>query len=123
VATTFKLHEQLQQYNATPIYYKGMQWFAEFRNFFTDYEQKVTAIPIIIQPFTITSKYWQNVNTGPNKILVIADAELTNEIQNNLKQRFISQLNIYTSNPAYLELMNIEASKMNAVKFLIKRYG
>jgi Cof subfamily protein (haloacid dehalogenase superfamily) len=93
------------------------------RNIYTDDEQKITSIPITIQPFTDTLQYWQNKNEGPNKILVIAEAAVTNEIQNNLQQQFINHLNIYNSKPTYLEVMNKEASKINAVKLLIDRYN
>jgi Cof subfamily protein (haloacid dehalogenase superfamily) len=123
VATTTLVHEQLQQYDATLIYYQQVQWFSELRNIYTDDEQKITSIPITIQPFTDTLQYWQNKNEGPNKILVIAEAAVTNEIQNNLQQQFVNHLNIYNSKPTYLEVMNKEASKINAVKLLIDRYN
>jgi Cof subfamily protein (haloacid dehalogenase superfamily) len=123
VATTFQLHDQLQQYNVTTIYFEAMRWFAEFRNYYTDYEQKITAVPIIIQPFASIIECWQNKNTGPNKILGIAEAEVIKEIQYNLKHRFINQLNIDASKQTYLEIMNIEACKMNAVNFLINCYN
>jgi Cof subfamily protein (haloacid dehalogenase superfamily) len=121
--TTSQLHEQLRQFDATPLYYQGMNWFAESKDLYTDYEQKITTVPIIIQPFEITAEYWQSKNSGPNKILVIAETKVVVEMQNNLRVRFIGRLNIYPSKPTYLEIMNIEASKMNAVKFLIKHYN
>lgn len=117
-----RLHEQLQKYDTTAIYYQGMKWLAAMRNFYTDYEQKITAVPITIEPFADMLKYWQKEGTGPNKILAIADAAVTSEIQNDLKQQYIGQLNIYTSKPTYLEVMGIAASKLNAVKFLINHY-
>ena len=123
VATIIQVHEKLQQYNATLIYYGQSQCFSESRNISTDNEQKITSIAITIQPFIDTLKYWKYSNTGPNKLLVIAEAAVTNEIQYNLKQQFINHLNIYTSKPTYLEVMNIEASKINAVRLLIHRYN
>lgn len=117
------VHEQLQKYNATLIYYEQVQWFSEFQNIATDYEQKITSVPITIQPFKKTLQYWQYKNSGPNKIHVIAKAAVVNEIQNNLKEQFINDLNMATSKPAYLEIMNAEASKMNAVKLLIDHYN
>ena len=122
VPTITMVHEHLQKYNATLIYYEQVQWFSEFQNISTDYEQKITSIPITIQPFTDTLQYWQYKNTGPNKIHVIAKASVVNEIQSNLKRQFINHLNISTSQPTYLEVMNIEASKLNAVKLLIDHY-
>lgn len=123
VATITLVHEQLRQYDATLIYYQQIEWFSELRNFYTNDEQKITSIPITIQPFTDTLQHWQNQHAGPNKILVIAEAAVTNEIKNNLGQQFINHLNIYNSKPTYLEVMNKEASKINAVKLLIDHYN
>ncbi|MEP6949848.1 MAG: Cof-type HAD-IIB family hydrolase [Ginsengibacter sp.] len=123
VATITRVHEWLQKYNATTIYYEQVQWFSEFQNAATDYEQKITLVPITIQPFSETLQHWQYKNTGPNKIHVIAKAAVVDEIQNNLKQQFINDLNIATSKPTYLEVINIAASKLNAVKLLIDHYN
>ena len=117
------IHKELEQYNAIPIYYQQKRWFAQMRNFNIDNEQKITPVPIIIEPFSYLLGQWQTKNTGPNKILIIAKAEVITEIQSHLKLRFIHQLNIYTSKPTYLEVMNLEASKINALKFLITRYN
>ncbi len=123
ISIIIQLYKELQKYNAPLIFYQQTRWFAEMRNLNTDSEQKITPVPIIIEPFNNLLGTWKNEKTGPNKILVIAEAAVINEIQNNLKPRFINQLNIYTSKPTYLEIMNIEASKINAVKFIIHRYN
>jgi Cof subfamily protein (haloacid dehalogenase superfamily) len=118
-----RIHGYLQQFDATSIYYEQMKWFAELKNFHTDFEQKITTIPITIEPFNHTLQIWQNENSGPNKILIISDIPAINKIQNNLKPLFIDKLNIYTSKPTYLEVINIEASKLNALKSLINHYN
>jgi len=123
VDITTRIHKQLQQYNAIPIYYEQLQWFSEFQNSSTDYEQKITTVPVTIQPFNNTLQNWQYTNTGPNKIQVIAKAIVINEIQNDLKEQFSNHLTISTSQSTYLEIVNIEASKLNAVKLLIGHYN
>ena len=123
VDITTSIHKRLQQYNSTPIYYEQLQWFSEFQNSSTDYEQKITTVPITIQPFNDTLRNWQYTNTGPNKIQVIAKATVINKIQNDLGEQFSNLLTISTSQSTYLEIVNIEASKLNAVKLLIDRYN
>ena len=121
--TMARLHASLQKYTTTNIYYQHNQWFSELRDHHTDHEQKITSVPIILQPFSHTLQSWQTHNTGPNKLLVIgADAIETKKIENDLKAQFDDHLNIYTSKPIYLEVMNKKASKTNAVKFIIGRY-
>jgi len=121
--TIARLHASLQKYTTTNIYYQHNKWFSESRDHHTDHEQKITSVPIILQPFSHTLQSWQTHHTGPNKLLVIgADAIETKKIENDLKAQFGDHLNIYTSKPIYLEVMNKKASKTNAVKFIIERY-
>ncbi|HSZ25491.1 MAG TPA: HAD-IIB family hydrolase, partial [Cytophagaceae bacterium] len=119
---TANLQKQLIQYKTTLIYYQQMQWFAEAANIQTDKEQKITSIPVTIQSFADTLKYWQEMHSGPNKILAVADENTIQTIQETLVPFCSDQLNMYTSKPIYLEFMNKEASKLNAVKFLANRY-
>jgi hydroxymethylpyrimidine pyrophosphatase-like HAD family hydrolase len=83
---TNSVHEQLQKYNSTIIYYQQTQWFSEFKNNNTDYEQEITSVPVKIQSFKNTLQYWHNNNTGANKILVITPEGVINKIQDDLKQ-------------------------------------
>ncbi len=117
-----RIHQRLQNYQATIIYYEQVQWFSEFKNSATDHEQKITSIPVTIQPFNNTLQHWISKNTGPNKIHVIDNPTVINVIENDLKEQFINHLSIATSQPRFLEVMNIKASKLNAVKLLINHY-
>jgi len=120
--TTALLHKQLLQYNTTLIYYQQLQWFSETPTTYTVLEQRITDIPVTIQPFAHTLQHWQNLNTGPNKILVVADPVVIADIQYSLKPLYHGRLNMYTSKPIYLEVMNKAASKANAIEFLMSRY-
>ena len=120
---TNRVHDELQKYNATTIYYQQELWYSEVQNFNTDHEQKITSVPVIIQPFYQTLQYWRINNTGANKLLIISEEIVIKAIQDNLKQQFIIDLNIYTSKPIFLEIMNKQASKTNAVKLLMNRYN
>jgi len=116
------LHDMLQPFGATIIYYEKMKWFAEIEDAHVKHEQKITDVPVIIQPFAETLAQWKQTNSGPNKILVIAAAEKIAEMEKNVKPQFETSLNMYPSKPIYLEIMNKEASKTNAIKALMKRY-
>ncbi len=116
------VNDQLQKYDTTIIYYQQENWFSELEDAGTAHEQKITHIPVTIQPFNTTIDLWKKINTGPNKILVIASEKATNEIQDAMKQKFINELNIATSKPTYLEIMNKQASKLNAIKLLMQKY-
>ena len=119
--TTIALCSALQPYKHTPIFYTDMQWYATVDNALSRKEQLITDVPLIIQPFEQTCLDWQRQKSGPNKILVIAEPDITRDIEDALKKQFGSDLNIYTSKPTYLEIMSSNASKLLAVKFLLQR--
>ncbi len=116
-------HAQLLKYMRTVIYYQQELWYAESQDYNTNHEQKITSIPLIIQPFDNTLQFWRDKNTGPNKILFIAEESLVSIVQDKLVQKFNSCLNIYTSKPTYLEIMNRQASKTNAVQMIMDHYN
>ena len=122
-STAGKLYEQLAAYKVTLIWYQQQKWFAELSNQQVEKEQKITSVPIIIEPFRQTLNSWEQANTGPNKILIVGDVAEINSIQNKLQPLYRNELNMYTSKPIYLEVMNLPASKTNAIKFLISTYG
>ena len=119
---TSQIYENLKQYDVTPIFYTQSHWFSVKLNEHIVYEQKITDIPITIKPYIYLYQYWQKTGRGPDKILVIGEAHKIKEIENNLIQQFAGHLNIYPSKPTYLEIMNREASKLIALKFILAMY-
>ncbi len=116
------IYDYLKPYHATTIFYNQQVWFSEMPDHHTRYEQKITDIPITIEPFNNTIQYWQKQSSGPNKILVIGEELEIDEIKNNLTSQFNNRLNIHTSKPTYLEIMSREASKLSAVKYLLEQF-
>jgi hypothetical protein len=80
-------------------------------------------VPIQILPFDQIMSTWKNEKTGPNKILVAGDKELILEVEQILISQFQAKLNIFKSQPRYIELMHIQASKTSAIQFLMNQYG
>ena len=119
---TLSVHEELQSYLVSPMYYSQMDWFAEMENDRIKKEQRITSVPIQIQPLHETLKFWEERNSGPNKILIAGDKELISTIESRLVEKHQGKLNIFKSQATYLEVMSKEASKANAVKFLIEMY-
>ena len=122
LADTLLVHQELQAYEVSPMYYSQMDWYAEMENDRIKKEQKITPVKINIQPFCDTMKIWEERKTGPNKILIAGDKELIAAIESRLTEKHQGQLNIFKSQATYLEVMSKEASKANAIKFLIDMY-
>jgi len=121
--TIEKIQTASTAFDTTLIYYRQMEWFAETNNAAIIKEQKITTVPVEVNSFKELLKQWSTYTTGINKIMAVADPEIINAFENKMLDLFGDALNIYTSKPTYLEIMKQDASKKNAVKFLIDRYN
>ena len=120
---TLSIHNEISDYEVSPMYYSQMDWYAEIKNDRIKKEQKITPVDIKIQPFTATLAVWESTNSGPNKILIAGDKDLIITIEERLNQLHEGKLNIFKSQASYLEIMSLQASKAKAIQFLINRYG
>jgi len=116
------LYTQLQAYQPTLMFYGQQHWFAEQRNKYTDKEQKITSVPLVIQPFGSSLHYWAQQENGLHKILAVAPAPVVNKMQEAIMSVYGNQLNVAASKPIYLEIMGSGASKLLAVQFLMKHF-
>jgi Cof subfamily protein (haloacid dehalogenase superfamily) len=120
---TTAVYLELEKYPVSAMYYSQMEWFAQA---FTDAvikEQKITDVPITIQPFSDTLAGWEQQQKGPNKILIAGDPLVILSLEKELLASHTSHLNIYKSQPRYLEVMDHEASKQKAIQRLSAEYG
>ncbi len=116
------LHKANIELDATMIYYNGLKWYAEISNAAITKEQRVTEVPVIIASFESLMEQWKLEGSHPNKVMAIGTEILVNELQSKLLSIYKDSLNIYTSKPTYLEIMRKDASKTNALKFLIQKH-
>jgi len=117
------VHEQLILHDLSVMYYSQMKWYATALTPAIEKEQRITEVAIQILPFEKIVSIWKEENTGPNKILVAGDKDLILEVEQRLISKFRGKLNVFKSQPKYLELMHIEASKTKAIQFLMNQYG
>lgn len=121
--TVAKLHDQLMSYGVTLLYYQQRECFAEVMDKHVEKEQKVAKVPVVIQPFAVTLDQWKAKSTGPNKILIVSTPDAVRKMQKTLLAQYGNTLNICSSKPSYLEIMNSAASKTNAIKFLLNIFN
>jgi Cof subfamily protein (haloacid dehalogenase superfamily) len=119
--TTAALSAEIRPFQATIAYYVQREWYAERNDTWTEHEQKIMEVKLQIQPFAEMAATWAARNTGPNKMMVMTDPPVIAAIQQHLLSLFAGRLNIYPSKPTYLEIMDTNASKSNALRFLIEK--
>jgi len=117
------LHKRAIECEVTLIYYTGLAWYAETSNDVTRKEQKITDVQVTVAPFESLVQDWQQQQTGLNKVLAVGDKKVIALLESDLLADFAGRLNIYTSKPTYLEIMQLDASKTKAIRFLLQRYG
>ncbi|MCW3092896.1 MAG: family phosphatase [Ferruginibacter sp.] len=117
------IHQHLVPFDVSVMYYSRMDWFTAKESKLVVKEQAITTVKIKIQPFESTMEEWRSSNNGPNKILIAGESALINNVERQLLNLHREKLNIYQSQAGYLEVMNLQASKANAIAFLLNQYG
>lgn len=118
---TVALLRELNEHNATLIYYSGNEWFSEILNAAIIKEQKITDVKVVVAPFDELKQYWKLHNTGMNKVMAIGDKTVIQALEFKLISVFQNKMNIYTSKPTYLEIMQEDASKKHGVQFVLEK--
>jgi Cof subfamily protein (haloacid dehalogenase superfamily) len=121
LATTARVTEEVRPHKATIAYYLQREWYAETSDSWTEHEQKIMDVQLKVLPFSEMSRDWSARKIGPNKMMVMGEPDSIAVTETHLKSVFGQSLNIYTSKPTYLEVMDPQGSKSNAVRFLIGR--
>lgn len=117
------INELAEKHPVSAMYYSQMEWYASAGTDAVKKEQRITPVPVTIQPFAKTVAVWEEKKSGPNKILIAGDASLILNVEQELLTKFGDALNIYKSQPRYVEVMNHAASKTHAMQFIMKMYG
>jgi Cof subfamily protein (haloacid dehalogenase superfamily) len=113
----------VRPFHGTIAYYLQRNWYAEINDAWTDHEQKIMDVDLGVAPIAKLLEDWSVRETGPNKMMVMSEPDNISAIQKHLRSVFVGRLNIYPSKPTFLEVMDIRASKSNAVKFVSERLG
>ncbi len=122
VPDIINLHGELKKYDVSVMYYSQLEWFATRDSNLINKEQKITSVKIKIQPFEQTVGEWKIKRRGPNKVLIAGDKDLVTDIEKKLLGMYGGKLNIYKSQPSYLEVMHLQASKTKAIEFLLNKF-
>ncbi len=117
------IHDLVEHSHLSVMYYSQMDWYAIKDTDAIKKEQRITPVKITIESFEKTMALWQTHQNGPNKILIAGDEQRILATEQEMLLAFNSSLNIYKSQPRYLEAMHPDASKSNAIRFIMKMYG
>lgn len=102
--------------------YKDDEWYVEKIDEWAEQEGIITNMSPTIMSFADLFDLWDKENSGPNKILCMADQNELEALNVKIKDYKSNNLNIYLSKPTYLEIMPNNASKTSAIEVLCKKY-
>jgi Cof subfamily protein (haloacid dehalogenase superfamily) len=120
---TVLISNELQGQDVSVMYYSGMDWFASEKTELVRKEQRITPVHVTVQPFEKIISHCQQQNTGVHKILIAGKEQLILDVEEKMLSKFSSVYNICKSQPIYLEMMHASSSKLNAIRFLMNKYG
>lgn len=102
--------------------YKDDEWYIEEMDEWAKQESEITNISPAITDFNNLFTMWEQENTGPNKILCMAESHDIQQLDAKMKDYLSNHLNIYPSKPAYLEIMPNHATKTSAIECLCREF-
>jgi Cof subfamily protein (haloacid dehalogenase superfamily) len=102
--------------------YKDDEWYIEAIDEWTKQEEKITNISPNITKFPNLFTVWEQENSGPNKILYMAQPKDIKRLSAKINSCHSNNLNIYPSKPTYLEIMPNNASKTSAIELLRRKF-
>lgn len=86
--------------------YRGEHWYADVEDDWTAYEQRVSTVPGIIEPFDRLLPRWEDAGAGFHKMLCMSDNhQAVIRCERLLKELFSDTLTIYLSSPQYIEIL------------------
>jgi Cof subfamily protein (haloacid dehalogenase superfamily) len=100
--------------------YKDNEWYIEEMDYWAKQESEITNIIPTVMNFKELIEAWEKEETGPNKILCMAEPDKIILLKEGTKD---IKLNIYPSKPTYLEIMPSNASKTSAISVLQKKFN
>lgn len=87
-------------------------------NKYTELESKINSMPI-----TQVDNFAEYVDFPINKLLITGEPEVTQQVEIKLKERFHKLLNIYLSEPFFLEIMPQNIDKAHSLQKLLSSIG
>lgn len=87
-------------------------------NQYTDVESRINSLPV-----KRVDNFVEYVDFPVNKLLVTGDPAITEHLEKILKHKFHSYLNIYRSEPFFLEIMPQNIDKANSLQKLLNSVG
>lgn len=106
------------EYEVSINLYKDNSWIIEKNDNWSNIESSIVGFDPEINKFS--NVFYVNDNSGPNKILILGDKDENLKVRDMLKDKFKDYINIYPSKPTYLEIMNKDVCKTEAIIQLLK---
>lgn len=101
--------------------YKDDEWYIEDFDQWAAQEGDITKLTPTITNFSDLFMTWEQENSGPNKILCMAEPDHIKLLDTNMKEHQLNNINAYFSKTTYLEIMPNTATKTSAIEYLCRK--
>lgn len=113
------IYDIAKQYDVDILTYTEHEILSGIKpNQYTELESKINNLPVVR-----VENFPEAVDFPANKFLITGDADVTEKIEHLLKEKFHSLLNIYRSEPFFLEVMPQNIDKAHSLQKLLNYLG
>ncbi len=114
--------QEAMRYEINPNLYREQEWYVQNVDDLVHRESNNTkSVPTQADLLKINS-LWKTKQAGANKILLMGTPENVNAVEEKMNF-LLPHLNISKSKPVYLEITHSSASKAQAVKWIVEKWG
>lgn len=119
VETLLRYNEESANNQLHISLYNGDEWFAPEYDFWAKREENNTQTsPVILPPKQVIEK-WRNEKKGVHKIMIMGDVAYIEPMYQYLTAVFGSEIHIYRAKETYIEIADINVSKLVGIKALL----
>jgi Cof subfamily protein (haloacid dehalogenase superfamily) len=123
IADASKIYSLAREMAVHVSLYRNDEWYVQEMDEWAEQEGEITNSSPVITVLEDLLGVWKKENSGPNKILCMAEPEKLEALHAEIKCCYPDKLNVYPSKPTYLEIMPDNASKPSAIEILCRRFN
>ena len=120
----WKIYEDLLAVNHLPLWiFQGRKWYVTGVDYYVERESRIIGHKPELADMRDLMRTWKEKGTGPNKLLVGAESEIVCQIQDRMKDKGLSGVDMARSSEIYLEIFPEGANKGEALEAICKKLG
>lgn len=122
VAAMRRVYKMVRGTDLSLNVYRHWDWFVEANDYWPKVETSIVGFEPTVRPMPDLMAQWENTNEGPNKLLLIGDADRIAQLTPALQNAVGEDVQLVLSKPNYLEFLPPRVDKGTALTAYCARH-